>query len=81
MLGFKLETFGPQQRVALKFGQQKFNLRPVGDADWGTCPVDAPGCLDMCFMTQGPIAAVVEHLLACGVAIAHGPSPRRALWA
>ena len=73
VLGFRREPFGPQQRVAIKFGQQKFNLRPTGDSDWGTCPVDAPGALDLCFMTRGPIADVVQHLGTCGVEIAHGP--------
>jgi catechol 2,3-dioxygenase-like lactoylglutathione lyase family enzyme len=73
VLGFKREPFGPQQRVALKFGQQKFNLRPVGDKEWVTCPVDAAGMHDLCFMTRGAIADVVKHLGECGVAIAHGP--------
>ena len=73
VLGFRREPFGPQQRVALKFGQQKFNLRPTGTEGWGTCPVETPGALDLCFMVRGPIAAVVEHLQSCGVAIAHGP--------
>lgn len=73
VLGFKREPFGPQQRVALRFGQQKFNLRPTGDAAWGTCPVEDPGALDLCFMTKGAIADVIRHLGECGVEIAHGP--------
>ena len=73
VLGFRRENFGPAQRVAIRFGQQKFNLRPMGDADWGTSPVAEPGHLDLCFMTHGPIAAVIEQLHRCGVAIEHGP--------
>jgi hypothetical protein len=38
-------------RVALKFGPHKFNLRRTGDPDWQTCKVDAPGSLDLCFIT------------------------------
>ncbi|EFG77793.1 hypothetical protein HMPREF0591_2331 [Mycobacterium parascrofulaceum ATCC BAA-614] len=30
VLGMRRETFGPTGRVALRFGQQKPNLRPVG---------------------------------------------------
>lgn len=73
VLGFTREPFGPQQRVALKFGTQKFNLRPHGDTAWGTCPVETPGALDMCFRARGPIEAIIGHLKECGVAIEHGP--------
>jgi catechol 2,3-dioxygenase-like lactoylglutathione lyase family enzyme len=45
-LGFRRETYSspaaPGQRIALKFGQHKFNLRQTGDASWWTCKVDAP---------------------------------------
>lgn len=73
VLGFTREPFGPQQRVALRFGTQKFNLRPTGDSAWGTCPVETPGALDLCFRAAGPIEAIIAHLGECGVAIEHGP--------
>jgi catechol 2,3-dioxygenase-like lactoylglutathione lyase family enzyme len=73
VLGFKREPIGPQQRVSLRFGLQKFNLRPTGDAAWGTCPVEEPGALDLCFMTKGPLTEVIRHLGECGVEIVHGP--------
>lgn len=73
VLGFRRETFGAQQRVALRFGEQKFNLRPTGDSAWGTCPVETPGALDLCFRARGPIDAVIAHLRECRVAIEHGP--------
>jgi hypothetical protein len=41
----------PGQRLALKFGQHKFNLGETRDASWWTCKVDAPGPLDLCFVT------------------------------
>ena len=30
VLGMRRETFGPSNRVALRFGTHKINLRPVG---------------------------------------------------
>ena len=30
VLGLKREVFGPDNRTALKFGNQKINLRPIG---------------------------------------------------
>jgi len=74
VLGFRREVFGSEGRVALKFGKQKFNLRPKGDEAWGTCPVETPGALDLCFMALGPIENVIEHLNECGIEITHGPA-------
>jgi len=30
VLGRKREVFGPNQRICLKFGEQKFKMRPTG---------------------------------------------------
>ena len=51
VLGLQREEFGPDRRVALRFGRQKLNLRPTGAPDWATGAVDAPGSLDLCFVT------------------------------
>ena len=79
-LGFKREAYnspaGPGQRTALKFGQQKFNLRQTGSSDWVTCKVDAPGSLDLCFITEGSLKPVIERLKSYGIAITVGPAPR-----
>jgi catechol 2,3-dioxygenase-like lactoylglutathione lyase family enzyme len=79
-LGFKREVYtspaGPGERIALKFGRHKFNLRKTGDSTWWTCRVDAPGSLDLCFMTEGSLKPVMERLKAAGIAIAAGPGPR-----
>ena len=48
-------------------------MRPTGAAGWRTCKTDAPGALDMCFVTPGPIEAVAAHWQACGVEITNGP--------
>lgn len=73
VLGMKREEFGPDRRIALKFGGQKINLRPTGSANWITGAVDAPGSEDLCFITTAAPDAVVHHFKACGVAITEGP--------
>src|SRR5215218_5845505 len=70
------EEFGPERRTTLKFGNQKFNVRPTGAPDWNTAEVDAPGSLDLCVVTCTPLDQVVQHLHACGVAIISGPVPQ-----
>jgi catechol 2,3-dioxygenase-like lactoylglutathione lyase family enzyme len=76
VLGMQRETFGADGRTALKFGTQKLNLRPSGAPDWPTGTVDAPGSLDLCFITTAAPDAVLAHLSACGIEIADGPMRR-----
>jgi len=73
VLGMRREVFGPDGRIALKFGNQKINLRPTGAPNWPTGAVDAPGSLDLCFISTADPTVVVEHLRACGVVITDGP--------
>lgn len=75
VLGMEREDFGPHDRVALKFGGQKINLRPI-DADERTWPTGVnpdAGTDDVCFITAVPPDEVVAHLHDCGVQILHGP--------
>jgi len=76
VLGMRRETFGPDSRLALRFGGQKLNLRPTGAQNWDTGAVDAPGALDLCFVTTAAPADVLTQLHACGVATTAGPVPR-----
>lgn len=75
VLGMQREAFayGEHTHVALRFGNQKFNVRPTGTAHWWSVENDAPGALDLCFVTRSPIEEVVQHLQACDVEIANGP--------
>jgi catechol 2,3-dioxygenase-like lactoylglutathione lyase family enzyme len=73
VLGMESEVFGEYRHTALKFGRQKFNVRPTGRADWWSVKNDAPGALDLCFITKQPPDQVVAHLNACGVKIETGP--------
>jgi catechol 2,3-dioxygenase-like lactoylglutathione lyase family enzyme len=79
-LGFKREAYTspaePGERIALKFGRHKFNLRPTGSPGWATCRVDAPGSLDLCFITEGSLKPVIDRLVSLGIPIKVGPSPR-----
>jgi len=47
VLGMESEIFGEYRHTALKFGRQKFNVRPSGAADWWSVKNDAPGALDL----------------------------------
>ena len=77
VLGMTREAFGPSNRTALAFGNQKINLRPVGaqadDPDWVTGSVEAAGSEDLCFITRCSADEVRTHLVACGVDIISGP--------
>jgi catechol 2,3-dioxygenase-like lactoylglutathione lyase family enzyme len=72
VLGMEREVFG-EGRVALRFGNQKLNVRPTGAPNWATGTVDAPGSLDLCFIAEMSPDAVGAHLRSCGVAITEGP--------
>jgi catechol 2,3-dioxygenase-like lactoylglutathione lyase family enzyme len=76
VLGMEREVFGPDGRIALKFGSQKINLRPTAALNWPTGAVDAPGSLDLCFITNDAPEEVLDHLRHCGVAVTEGPVPR-----
>jgi len=74
-LGMERRTFGGG-RTALHFGRHKLNLHEA------EAPIDhnvrhaTPGSADLCFITETPIAEVVAHLEAEGVAIITGPTDR-----
>ena len=70
VLGMEAVTWG-EGRAALRFGQHKINLDRAED---GTAPQRQPAHL--CFVTEAPLAEVIDHLGKCGVPIAMGPGPR-----
>ena len=72
VLGMQREVFGAG-RVALRFGDQKINVRPTGAPNWKTGAVDAPGSLDLCFIAEMSPDEVGAHLRSCGVTITEGP--------
>jgi len=72
VLGMEREVFGGG-RVALRFGDQKINVRPTGAPNWKTGEVDAPGSLDLCFIAEVSPDEVGAHLRSCDVTITEGP--------
>ena len=72
VLGMKLEKFS-ENRLALKFGNQKINLHEWGREFEPRAHVAAPGTLDLCFIAAVPLEAVVKKLKAENVPILEGP--------
>ena len=72
VLGMRPITFAGGRR-GLAFGRQKINLHQSGREYEPKALKPTPGSIDLCFATEAPLADVVSHLKACGVAIAEGP--------
>ncbi|MDJ0609058.1 MAG: VOC family protein [Kiloniellales bacterium] len=72
VLGMIRETFDGG-RVALRFGRQKINVHPYPSPIDLIARTAEPGTLDVCFVTETPLAEVVAHLETCGVAVIAGP--------
>ncbi len=74
-LAMRRESFGAG-RTALHFGRQKINLHQAGREFEPKARTPTPGSADLCFLAATPIAEVVAHLEALGVAIEEGPVAR-----
>ncbi|PWS27724.1 VOC family virulence protein [Pedobacter yonginense] len=74
-LGMEIITFG-KDRTALKFGNQKINLRPL------RCEIEPkafkpmPGTADLCFITDTNIDEVIRELKENCIEIEDGPVER-----
>ena len=75
VMGMKAVTFAGGRR-ALEFGRQKINLHQAGREFEPKALKPVPGALDLCFITETPLAEVAAHLKANHVAIAEGPVPK-----
>ena len=74
-LGMQLEHYGAG-RIALRFGDHKFNVHPPGFDAGIKARVPTPGSLDLCFLADVPLPDVMERLRANGIAIEEGPIER-----
>ena len=74
-LGMEPVVFG-EGRHALAFGAQKINLHEAGREFEPKAAAPTPGSADLCFLTNVPVAEVVEHLEANGIEIVEGPVRR-----
>ena len=72
-LGMKREAFGSEKRIALKFGDQKINLRPIGAKNWITSKSESEGSVDICFITDEDLSLVKARIEDAGVEIIQGP--------
>tara|TARA_B100000575_G_C23051920_1_gene605567 strand:+ start:85 stop:477 length:393 start_codon:yes stop_codon:yes gene_type:complete len=72
-LGMKRELFGPEKREALKFGDQKINLRPIGAKNWITSKSESEGSVDICFITDKNLSLVKARIEDAGAEIIQGP--------
>lgn len=83
VLGMERRDFDPgkgePKRIAVHFGRQKINLRPLGTdkVKWFTADHEAAGSEDLCFLTKDTPEQVAAHLNSCGVAIEEGPVKRQ----
>jgi catechol 2,3-dioxygenase-like lactoylglutathione lyase family enzyme len=75
VLGCALERYG-EGRIALRFGDHKFNVHPPGFVAGIRARTPTPGSLDLCFLADRPLDAVIAHLKACRVTIEEGPVNR-----
>ena len=75
VLGMRLETFAGG-RQALRFGNQKINLHRRGHEYEPKAHLPVPGALDLCFIVDRPLGAVIEHLQAHNWPIVEGPVER-----
>ncbi len=71
----KLEKFrtATEERVALKFGNQKINLHEWGREFDPKAHVPVPGSLDLCFIACVPLDEVMSMLKKANVRILEGP--------
>jgi len=75
VLGMRLETFAGE-RQALRFGSQKINIHRRGHEFEPKAHLPVPGALDLCFIANRPLAAVIEQLKRCDWPIVEGPVER-----
>jgi len=75
ILGMRLEKFTTptEERLALKFGNQKINLHEWGREFDPRAHVPVPGSLDLCFIASAPLEEVIAKLAGAGVKIMQGP--------
>ena len=75
VLGMRVERYG-QGRIALAFGEHKFNVHPPGYEASIRARKPTPGSLDLCFLADRPLDEVIAHLKRENVTIVEGPSNR-----
>lgn len=75
VLGMRVERYG-EGRIALAFGNHKFNVHPPGFDAGIKARTPTPGSLDLCFLADRPLDEIIAHLNAQQVRIEEGPVVR-----
>ena len=75
VLGMRVERYGAG-RIALRFGDHKFNVHPPGFDAGIKARTPTPGSLDLCLLADRPLDEVIAHLKAQKVEIEEGPIVR-----
>ncbi len=75
VLGMIAETFG-DNRISLKFGNQKINLHEQGKEFEPKANRPVPGSEDLCFITDIELKQAMEYVESKGVQIIEGPVAR-----
>lgn len=66
-------------RTSMAFGANKINLRPVtaSQHEWFTARSPQAGSDDLCFLSDMPPNAVLDHFRSLGITIEQGPVPKK----
>ena len=75
ILGMTDETFA-ENRLALKFGNQKINLHQYGQEFEPKAHLPTLGSQDLCFISETNLAEAIAHVKSKGVEIIEGPVAR-----
>lgn len=75
VLGMRVETYG-KERIALRFGDHKFNVHPPGYVAGIRARTPTPGSLDLCFLADRPLDEIIAHLKREKIQIEEGPVER-----
>ena len=75
VLGMQLERYG-EGRIALRFGDHKFNVHPPGFDAGIKARTPTPGSLDLCFLSDRPLEDMIAQLRRHEIPIEEGPVVR-----
>jgi catechol 2,3-dioxygenase-like lactoylglutathione lyase family enzyme len=75
VLGMTVERYG-KDRIALRFGNHKFNVHPPGFDAGIKARTPTPGSLDLCFLADCPLDEVIARLKRENMPIEEGPVNR-----
>lgn len=75
VLGMKKEIF-KQNRIALKFGNQKINLHELGAEFEPKAKNVKEGSADLCFISETSLEEVITHMTSLNIKIEEGPVKR-----